>query len=515
MYHISPGSYYRQWFLQGVVAWALCGVILKLALQSRSTAIEEYKTINMKASPSNRIDAELEYREQVEQELFENNLRSTFFIRRLSWRSLGFLEDGEYRFASRVNVLLGKNGYGKTLLFRSIVAALQRDRDRVKTLFGASSRATVELTCDGETTEIQVDKGFFTDEVGKISLLAIPDSRFVNRTIQTVSGAATSSEPLCRSGAKHFLSQEPYENVVQELLTQLVLDFLSNPTKGLNQPLFRLIEGVVRELTDDSVFAFADMERAGRGAYRVLVRSEGSPGNAIPIQYASQGTLSVVAIFGLIYSFLHSVRPNAREEDIPKIPAIVFIDEIDAHLHPSWQQKILGLLTSRFPNVQFVVSGHSPLIVAGCDWGEVSVMRKGEKGFRIETLDEDFLGATAKDLYNRVFEIEDIDRLYLQYAVDASLPENAEKAQERERLSKKTKRTADEEQRLNELLRESRLVRRAAEAREQRLKSENSRAYVLKLERQVEKLQAELNKKNQPTEDILLRKAKGGGDVVA
>ncbi|MBI3467363.1 MAG: AAA family ATPase [Planctomycetes bacterium] len=44
-------------------------------------------------------------------------------------------------------------------------------------------------------------------------------------------------------------------------------------------------------------------------------------------------------------------------------PAVVLIDEIDLHLHPTWQRKIVGYLTDRFPNTQFVATAHSPLIV--------------------------------------------------------------------------------------------------------------------------------------------------------
>src|SRR5262249_39505884 len=60
--------------------------------------------------------------------------------------------------------------------------------------------------------------------VGKIPMLAIPDSRFINRIRRTVSGAASTVESLASSGAKNYLSQEPYENVVQDLLTQLCLE---------------------------------------------------------------------------------------------------------------------------------------------------------------------------------------------------------------------------------------------------------------------------------------------------
>ncbi len=44
--------------------------------------------------------------------------------------------------------------------------------------------------------------------------------------------------------------------------------------------------------------------------------------------------------------------------------ACCLIDEIDAHLHPRWQQTVLPGPTQLFPNVQFIVTTHSPLVVA-------------------------------------------------------------------------------------------------------------------------------------------------------
>jgi ABC-type multidrug transport system ATPase subunit len=246
----------------------------------------------------------------------------------------------------------------------------------------------------------------------------------------------------------------------------------------------------VRELTDDAEFAFDAIERSGRSTYTILMRSGANRDTPLPLQTASQGTLSILAIFGLIYSFLHSLRPDAKPEELVKTPAIVIIDEVDAHLHPSWQQKIMALLTSRFPNVQFIVSGHSPVIVAGCDRGEVSVLRrqKEAKGFKIERLTEDFLGATARDLYQKVFEIEDVDRLYLEYSAKASLSGAVEN--ERARLAKKVDPSADDKAKLLQLERESRLINRAADARQERLKSEDSEAAIAQLKSEIARLKA-------------------------
>ncbi len=60
-------------------------------------------------------------------------------------------------------------------------------------------------------------------------------------------------------------------------------------------------------------------------------------------------------------------------------PAVVLVDEIDLHLHPTWQRQLLGYLTERFPNTQFIATAHSPLIVqAAGDANLVLLRREGD-----------------------------------------------------------------------------------------------------------------------------------------
>ena len=60
-------------------------------------------------------------------------------------------------------------------------------------------------------------------------------------------------------------------------------------------------------------------------------------------------------------------------------PAVVLVDEIDMHLHPKWQRELIGFLTERFPNTQFIVTAHSPLIVqAAPDANLVLLRREGD-----------------------------------------------------------------------------------------------------------------------------------------
>ena len=59
-------------------------------------------------------------------------------------------------------------------------------------------------------------------------------------------------------------------------------------------------------------------------------------------------------------------------------PAVVLIDEIDLHLHPKWQRKILTYLSDKFPNTQFIATAHSPLIVqAALDANLILLKRVG------------------------------------------------------------------------------------------------------------------------------------------
>jgi energy-coupling factor transporter ATP-binding protein EcfA2 len=57
-------------------------------------------------------------------------------------------------------------------------------------------------------------------------------------------------------------------------------------------------------------------------------------------------------------------------------PAVVLVDEIDLHLHPAWQRKLLAYLSERFPNTQFIVTAHSPLVVQAARGANLVVLRR-------------------------------------------------------------------------------------------------------------------------------------------
>jgi len=63
--------------------------------------------------------------------------------------------------------------------------------------------------------------------------------------------------------------------------------------------------------------------------------------------------------------------------------ALVLIDEIDLHLHPAWQRSLLADLCRIFPNVQFIATTHSPLVVQGAAHARIYLLRKESGVVRI------------------------------------------------------------------------------------------------------------------------------------
>jgi predicted ATP-binding protein involved in virulence len=63
-------------------------------------------------------------------------------------------------------------------------------------------------------------------------------------------------------------------------------------------------------------------------------------------------------------------------EDPLAEPAIVLVDEIDLHMHPKWQRDIMQFLTDRFPNTQFIVTAHSPLVVQAAQDANIVLLRQ-------------------------------------------------------------------------------------------------------------------------------------------
>ena len=209
----------------------------------------------------------------------------------------------------------------------------------------------------------------------------------------------------------------------------------------------------------------------------------------MPLQRASQGTLSTIAMLGLIDRFLRALDPTTKpEQDVCERSAIVIIDELDAHLHPSWQRMIVPVLRETFPNVQFIVSAHSPLIISECLESEVVVLRKtAERRFVIEP-EPALIGNDLQAILRRVFETDPstgtLDRYLTMLGNRPSLKEKISI------LGAKEARSSDEETEFDKAEAELSRLNRAELAQQQQIRIEDREEYEAALKERISRLEA-------------------------
>ena len=87
-------------------------------------------------------------------------------------------------------------------------------------------------------------------------------------------------------------------------------------------------------------------------------------GNTIHESLLSDGYRNFLWLLIDIAWRCYTLNPFLGKEAFAKTKGIVTIDEVDLHLHPKWQQHIVGILAEAFPNIQFVISTHSPIVLS-------------------------------------------------------------------------------------------------------------------------------------------------------
>jgi hypothetical protein len=133
-----------------------------------------------------------------------------------------------------------------------------------------------------------------------------------------------------------------------------------------------------------------DFEDTGNGNVGTTYIEQDNEGQELPgvaFDKLASGLKSMVAMIGDILARLYVQQPLIT--DPAEFTGIVLIDEIDVHLHPKLQKKIVIQLTRTFPNIQFIASTHSPIPLLGAP--------KYSQLFKVERIRDDGVKVTRLD----------------------------------------------------------------------------------------------------------------------
>lgn len=137
----------------------------------------------------------------------------------------------------------------------------------------------------------------------------------------------------------------------------------------------------VRKLLVDILPEVSDL-RISKGSADARTVEAKTPFGWVRLSEMSLGYKSLIAwlvdFASRMYHY-HRTKPHPFRE-----PAVVLVDEIDLHMHPRWQRKILGYLSRKFPNTQFIATAHSPLIVQAALEANLVLLKRQGAHVRIE-----------------------------------------------------------------------------------------------------------------------------------
>lgn len=147
-----------------------------------------------------------------------------------------------------------------------------------------------------------------------------------------------------------------------------------------------------------------------------------------PLREMSDGYRTVAAlVVDLLKQLYHAYGELGLDpsSECPSVayPGVVLIDEVDAHLHVTWQKRIGGWLKVHFPGIQFIVTTHSPYICQAADPGGL---------IRLPAPDEDRpVEIVSEDLYRRIIYGSGDDAVLSDlFGLDSPYSQQAEEARD-------------------------------------------------------------------------------------
>lgn len=122
----------------------------------------------------------------------------------------------------------------------------------------------------------------------------------------------------------------------------------------------------------------------------------------LKISQLSDGIRNMLALVGDIAYRCYKLNAHMGEAAPRRTHGIVMIDEVDMHLHPSWQQTVLTDLKIAFPNLQFIVTTHSPQVTSSIPSKNIRILSEG----KIFAASPGTEGAESSRLLKRLFGVE-------------------------------------------------------------------------------------------------------------
>ena len=336
-------------------------------------------------------------------------------IEKMTIDNINGIKHLDLSFNKGLNLICGENGVGKTTVLRSIAQCFLCGENNYIKKYYNSENGIINVKFDNGHTESFSTSDFDMEETNNfntsVEAIDVGDNIIYFPTFRTIEYHKLEAlYPISSKGDGNIHSLLALNSGVQENIKSWFINrFIFSQTNyslnsfqlsnlDLSKKVFQLFD---KKLSVKTVTP--DFE---------LIMNQGE--NEIYFEMLSDGYKS--CIFVLI-GMIKEIEYRFPEKKAMDFDGIIMIDEIDIHLHPLWQTKLVKVLKEIFPNAQIIATTHSPSVLQNATTEEIIPLYKDEKGdvqikelhlgeyglqgWTLEEIMKDVMGmeSTTSDLY--------------------------------------------------------------------------------------------------------------------
>lgn len=286
-----------------------------------------------------------------------------------------------------VVIITGENGTGKSVII-----------DAVRTVLSGVTKLERDIVADHDDFKIRLDylektdqKNVSTNSLARYEALGVDTNDRRLNTIITDQEAAEKVDwivdywsPDIDTGSFHISNlstidskasmNSPFlKTFANSKVNQFIcnLDYLRGSDKEEEKQegeyLYDLLASMLSDCLADGHFLYV-----ARKSMMPMVEVRGKE---LSLDKLSMGNLLLFNHFvsTLYRMYIVSQRLHIPIEQVNRLHGVLLIDEVENHLHPKWQRKIIGLIQQYFPNLQLIVTTHSPFVVTAVENSKVFV----------------------------------------------------------------------------------------------------------------------------------------------
>ena len=343
-------------------------------------------------------------------------------IKEIELKNIGCIRHLHLDFNENMNILCGPNGVGKTTIIESVASMFIYGHPTVKrNVAGDIGSLHAKIEVDGHIK----DK---TIEIKKFNPLESENANsFSDLTSKIISIKISRNFGYSKLAAIPSDQSREQPTLWNETISGVTFDGV----KGwfVNRYLYSAREGTLSEeqisnyhLAERCFSIINSQYRFSRvmGATNDIMVN--TPHGEIYFEYLSSGFKSIIY---LLFSTIKEIEFRFKEQNLKAedFDGIILIDEIEIHLHPEWQERIIHILKKTFPCAQFILTTHSPHVIQTAEPNQVMALQLDEnnnvslrtdlqtskygfKGWTVEEILYDVMGmhTMRSEMYHNLIE---------------------------------------------------------------------------------------------------------------